>query len=59
LQEAIELPVVIMIAAAFGIAEAMVESGAATILAKALMGLAGTSMVKMYTHGVSGLTLAM
>ncbi|CAM6087847.1 unnamed protein product [Calypogeia fissa] len=42
--EAIELPVLIMIAAAFGIAEAMVESGAATILAKALMGLAGKSM---------------
>lgn len=35
-----------MIAAAFGIAEAMVESGAATILAKALMGLAGKSMVR-------------
>ncbi|BBN14688.1 hypothetical protein MPTK1_6g13670 [Marchantia polymorpha subsp. ruderalis] len=42
--ESIELPVLIMIAAAFGIAEGMVESGAATILAKGLMGLAGTSL---------------
>jgi di/tricarboxylate transporter len=55
LQEAIELPVVIMIAAAFGIAEAMVESGAATILAKALMGLAGTSMVKRILMAFLGL----
>lgn len=45
MQESIELPVLIMIAAAFGIAEGMVESGAATILAKGLMGLAGTSLV--------------
>lgn len=40
---AVELPVLIMIAAAFGISEAMVQSGAADLVASALMGLAGTS----------------
>ncbi|KAH7365617.1 hypothetical protein KP509_18G037900 [Ceratopteris richardii] len=41
--KAIELPVLIMIAAAFGISEAMVQSGAADLVATALMGLAGKS----------------
>lgn len=44
-QDSIELPVLIMISAAFGISEAMVVSGAADIVAKALMGAAGKSMV--------------
>ncbi|KAJ7552305.1 hypothetical protein O6H91_06G049600 [Diphasiastrum complanatum] len=41
--DSVELPVLIMIAAAFGISEAMVQSGAADLIAKALMRLAGTS----------------
>eukprot|EP00249_Psilotum_nudum_P000689 c12779_g1_i2 orf=681-1592(+) len=40
---ALELPVLIMTAAAFGLSEAMVQSGAADLIATALMGLAGTS----------------
>ncbi|XP_024545096.1 putative sulfur deprivation response regulator [Selaginella moellendorffii] len=43
LQESIELPVLILIASSFGISEAMVQSGAADMVAKALMGLAGTT----------------
>lgn len=35
----------IMISAAFGISEAMVQSGAADLVAKALMGLAGKTIV--------------
>ncbi|KAJ7520155.1 hypothetical protein O6H91_20G069600 [Diphasiastrum complanatum] len=41
--DSIDLPVLIMIAAAFGISVAMVQSGAANLIAEALMGLAGTS----------------
>ncbi|KAL3692096.1 hypothetical protein R1sor_005747 [Riccia sorocarpa] len=47
--ESIELPVLIMIAAAFGIAEGMVDSGAAAMLAKALMSLAGKSLFGLVT----------
>jgi di/tricarboxylate transporter len=39
------MPVLIMISAAFGISEAMVQSGAADVVARALMGLAGKSVV--------------
>jgi di/tricarboxylate transporter len=39
------MPVLIMISAAFGISEAMVQSGAADLVAKVLMGLAGKTVV--------------
>ncbi|MCO5605116.1 hypothetical protein L7F22_059296 [Adiantum nelumboides] len=55
--EAIELPVLIMIAAAFGISEAMVQSGAADLVARALMGLAGKSQFGLITWTYIATTL--
>lgn len=55
--ESIELPVLIMIAAAFGISEAMVQSGAADLVAKALMGLAGLSQFGLITWTYIATTL--
>lgn len=48
LQESLELPVLIMIAAAFGISEALVQSGAADLIAHALMAMAGSSQVQKH-----------
>jgi di/tricarboxylate transporter len=52
-QDALEMPVLIMISAAFGISEAMVQSGAAHLVARALMGLAGKSLVRTSTIHIS------
>ncbi|KAG0572786.1 hypothetical protein KC19_VG125000, partial [Ceratodon purpureus] len=46
---ALEMPVLIMISAAFGISEAMVQSGAADLVAKVLMGLAGKTVFGLIT----------
>ncbi|XP_024377736.1 putative sulfur deprivation response regulator isoform X3 [Physcomitrium patens] len=47
--DALEMPVLIMISAAFGISEAMVQSGAADLVAKVLMGLAGKTVFGLIT----------
>ncbi|CAI5966393.1 unnamed protein product [Closterium sp. NIES-64] len=47
--ESLELPVLIMIAAAFGISEALVQSGAADLVAQVLMGLSGGTQIGLLT----------
>ncbi|GJP34150.1 hypothetical protein CLOM_g18608 [Closterium sp. NIES-68] len=47
--DSLELPVLIMIAAAFGISEALVQSGAADLVAQVLMGLSGGTQIGLLT----------